>query len=1327
MRTPSTVSLVIALVIVYSATAAEYHVSPRGSDTNPGTASEPYATLQASVDKLQAGDTLWVHDGVYRESVSFPRSGRPDAPITVKAAVGERAVVSGCDPVEGWVKHNDNMWKAPMPWTLGSGRNQVFSDEEVLIEARFPNTPAPGLEMYVADLSPLWPTFGEFSIPHETRADQPGRIVSPLLRGQPDDYWKGALYYGVHFEGWCAQTGVIEHSRSGEISVADRTQGWWFGSAYGGNYPQQFEEGRGMIVGHMHALDQPGEWHWQDDTLYLIPGGHAAPAKIQAKRRQVAFDLSDREYIRVEGLHIQAASARLADSHHCTFDSCHFSYLSHYVRQYGIGQVERGRDTIRSGETGIFVGGHDNRFLNCSMRYSAGTGLHLRGYHHTIHNCLIDEVSYTGHYLNAITDAVSDYGDYEGMLVGGHVITFNTMRNAGRHFFNIHGNGTSKTSRDRDPMDYAATLFAHNHLYNGMLQTRDAGFVSGYYCSGGTLRGQHSQFVYNVLHDCYDIFGMRINKLGLVYLDAGTCDVDLHHNLLWAAPGSHQRGMWFNTCCVDIEEHNNVFHSEFPRDSSSLLPEDFPAGQPFRFGHDFEHPPAVPEWPQVVRQELAAEQCEAHSAGVHVTSEGTSGIADGDWIAWHDVDLDAGWKTAVLRLASDRQGMNSDKSARRSPRHQKTTDPLVLEAEYNDGVQDSVRRQWTFLYNLQDRSWVRFNQVPLGEGYQRFRVIYGKDNDAPWCAQVRLDAPDGPVVGETQLERSDRYRGNHVQIYGEAVAELSAKATGTHDVYLVFRSEEATPSVNFEYLRFEQYRSELPLQAEEVRLELRVGSQHGRKVGTFFPRSTGGTECYREFVAPLEAAEGKQALFLVVHSADPDAPVGVIDGLSLEKGATPLDQSGWGIPPRQDDAGQWVFPTPTHRPRSRPNDTYVKQHADARTAGPLLPATRLQHPPTIDGQLDEWPVATRHVELREDMDGAPSRLPASRVWIGYDPSALYVAARHPVSDGMSTPPTSLHLWGQVPGMELALQSAAASDASMLHLRGFPDGHFESAGTKDATPAEQLVLDSAVSYRTSADEEGWSCEWRIPYDVLGATPEAAPRWRCNLAVRGTEDSWLFWCGTGGSIRHLALGGTLVFPQEFAEQLELPRDGLSVWLDASDQNTVELDDTGGVSLWRDKSGHERHARQDRAEHRPRYELTALEGRPGLCFHESRATRLDLPDLAEGKISATIFAVFSNPAAGDPRNHDPRIFTASDGQAYDYQIGLCLTVPGMQTGGPRQSMATLTDRWAKSVRVGCFSPHYQTFFTGVIAEIVVYDRTLTAGEIDLVRTYLLCRWGL
>jgi hypothetical protein len=217
--------------------AGELYVAPDGKDSHPGTAAKPLATLQAGVNRLAPGDTLLVRGGIYRETVTFPLSGAADRPITVKAVAGETVVVSGCDPVAGWTRHQGRIWKAPMNWTLGLGRNQVFAGDQVLIEARHPNTPAPGLEMYVSDLSPLWPSFGRFSIPQETRVAQPGRITSPLLDGQADDYWKGALYYGVHYEGWAAQTGVIESSKSGEISVGDRTQGWWFGSAYGGHYP----------------------------------------------------------------------------------------------------------------------------------------------------------------------------------------------------------------------------------------------------------------------------------------------------------------------------------------------------------------------------------------------------------------------------------------------------------------------------------------------------------------------------------------------------------------------------------------------------------------------------------------------------------------------------------------------------------------------------------------------------------------------------------------------------------------------------------------------------------------------------------------------------------------------------------------------------------------------------------------------------------------------------------------------------------------------------------------------------------------------------------
>lgn len=1316
------------VVLATDARGMTYYVSPDGNDSNSGLgpgAAHALRTVQAAVNKLQAGDTLHIRGGVYREMVTFPTSGKPNAPITLRPYRDERVVISGCEPVEGWERHEGDIWRAPMPWTLGLGRNQVFADGEVMIEARFPNEPAPGLEMPVADLSPLWPTFGEFSIPEETKKDQPGRIVSKLLEGQPDDYWKGALYYGIHFEGWCGQTGVIESSRSGEIVVGDRTRTWWFGSVYGGGDPAT-EEGRGMIVGHMHALDRPGEWVWQDNKLYLIPKTGGEPRDIEAKARQLAFDLSGREHIRIEGLNVFAASVRMEDSAWCTFDRCTFSYVSHFTKHYSMGQIEDGRDTIKSGETGIFVGGHDNSFLNCTVRFSAGAGFHLRGYHHTVHNCLIDEVNYTSHYLNAITDAVADFADYENFLVGGHVITFNTMRNAGRHFFNFYGNGPSLASRTRSGMDYMATLFAHNHLYNGMLQTRDAGFITGYFCSGGTLNGLNSQVAYNVLHDNYDISAMRWNVLGHIYLDAGTCNVDVHHNLLWAAPGSLQRGLWFNTCCADCSEHDNAFHPEFERTCAELTPDDFPNLTPFRFGHDFESPPPVPVWPQLESQVIEAETCTSRSSGVALSADGIDGLANGEWFCFDHVDLSRGWQSVVMRFASGVTSLNSDRSNRAAPRHTKATDPLVMEAVRNDGTSSGIGAQWTFIRNVKDGSWVRFGQVPLNEGYERFRAVYGKISDTPAWIEVRLDAPDGPLIARTPLKRTDRVRGSAIQIYRQALAEVSPSAQGVRDVFLVFRTEDREPVGEFEYFRFERYRGELELGKDEVKLEVRIDSPRGRKIGELYPRYTGGADVFKEMVAPLETESGQHSLFFVVRSATP-GPIGKIDWLRLDKAADPQDWSGIGLPPRTDRKGRMVLPAPTHRPRSRPADKYG--HSAARVSGPrpLWIAERLAEPPNIDGKLAEW--VGPGVLLRDSWDGNPSEDLPSEAWVGYDEKALYVAVCNPYARGQepirvrSTPER-----GKADGIEIAFQPAFASEPRpVVNLHGYIDGQFEVVGATTIPQSMVTNLQRAITYRTIEDRQQWTGEWRIPFSVCGFTPENAQALLFNIGVvNSTTKAWVVWHGTGEAVNRLTMAGLLAFPDGVL-QAGPPKEGLAVWLDAADAATVETDPAGNVSAWRDKSGHARDAVQPVEEHRPSYAIAALNEKPALRFDETRKTRLELPDLSDQRITATVFAVVSNPEPGSEINHDPRIFTASDGKGFDYQIGIALAVPGMETAGPRILSGVFRDKWAKYVRIGCFSPLYQTYLTGLISEIMVYDRHLTPGETDRVRLYLAIKWSL
>ncbi len=56
----------VALLTPHLALAAEYFVAPSGSDDNPGTMSEPFATLQRAHDAVSAGDTVHIRGGTYR-------------------------------------------------------------------------------------------------------------------------------------------------------------------------------------------------------------------------------------------------------------------------------------------------------------------------------------------------------------------------------------------------------------------------------------------------------------------------------------------------------------------------------------------------------------------------------------------------------------------------------------------------------------------------------------------------------------------------------------------------------------------------------------------------------------------------------------------------------------------------------------------------------------------------------------------------------------------------------------------------------------------------------------------------------------------------------------------------------------------------------------------------------------------------------------------------------------------------------------------------------------------------------------------------------------
>lgn len=72
-----------------------YFVSLSGSDSNPGTSARPWRTISKAVNILKPGDTLYIREGIYDETVHIRTSGTAANPILILNYPGETPVIDG--------------------------------------------------------------------------------------------------------------------------------------------------------------------------------------------------------------------------------------------------------------------------------------------------------------------------------------------------------------------------------------------------------------------------------------------------------------------------------------------------------------------------------------------------------------------------------------------------------------------------------------------------------------------------------------------------------------------------------------------------------------------------------------------------------------------------------------------------------------------------------------------------------------------------------------------------------------------------------------------------------------------------------------------------------------------------------------------------------------------------------------------------------------------------------------------------------------------------------------------------------------------------------
>ena len=106
----------LSVLLAGSASGMDYYVSTTGSDTNPGSLAEPFATIQHAVSVMIPGDTCYIRGGTYREAVNLSGvAGMSDAPITLTRYQDEEVILSGTVEINSnWTQHSGNIYKTTL-------------------------------------------------------------------------------------------------------------------------------------------------------------------------------------------------------------------------------------------------------------------------------------------------------------------------------------------------------------------------------------------------------------------------------------------------------------------------------------------------------------------------------------------------------------------------------------------------------------------------------------------------------------------------------------------------------------------------------------------------------------------------------------------------------------------------------------------------------------------------------------------------------------------------------------------------------------------------------------------------------------------------------------------------------------------------------------------------------------------------------------------------------------------------------------------------------------------------------------------------------------
>ncbi len=295
----SMLGLGLLLLLTSRSFGAEWFVDGSAKSSGKGTADAPFLTINEALKASKNSDIITIKAGTYRETFDIRNdgkdgiSGTPDHPFTIRAAPGERVILSGFKPITGWKPFRGNIQVAnigtadelkALQYGSITGLNTVYVGYNRRLIAQSPKTDEPPRLWQSAVLS----------------ADKKTLVVTDPehLKGLSD-------LAGAYVQSFCSNPYAIRGSKIlSSDPVAGTFTAEWDELPNGTCY---------ILENRLDFLTKPGEWVCETETdgsqkLYYWPVEPADLDHIQTQWTRYLIRIIGTHDILIQGLEITGAS-----------------------------------------------------------------------------------------------------------------------------------------------------------------------------------------------------------------------------------------------------------------------------------------------------------------------------------------------------------------------------------------------------------------------------------------------------------------------------------------------------------------------------------------------------------------------------------------------------------------------------------------------------------------------------------------------------------------------------------------------------------------------------------------------------------------------------------------------------------------------------------------------------------------------------------------------------------------------------------------------------------------------------------------------------------